>query len=77
MRRMTLDQIDLVGNGFHQAPDAFIKSHTMEPKAWTQQKKKKLSHDNTPVGNIAELYIFHPNPGIFTSSTNTKEQPQT
>ena len=36
---MTLDQIDLVGNGFHETPNAFIKSHTMEKrgeaKVWT------------------------------------------
>lgn len=30
MRQMTLDQIDLEGNGFHEALNAFIISHTME-----------------------------------------------
>lgn len=30
MRQMTLDQIDLEGNGFHEALDAFIIFHTME-----------------------------------------------
>lgn len=30
MRQMTLDQIDLQGNGFHEALNAFIISHTME-----------------------------------------------
>lgn len=29
MRQMTLDQIDLRGNGFHEALNAFIISHTM------------------------------------------------
>lgn len=30
MRQMTLDQIDLEGNGFHEALNAFIISHTIE-----------------------------------------------
>lgn len=30
MRQMTLDQIDLERNGFHEALNAFIISHTME-----------------------------------------------
>lgn len=30
MRQMTLDQIDLEGNGFHEALNAFIIFHTME-----------------------------------------------
>lgn len=30
MRQMTLGQIDLEGNGFHEALNAFIIFHTME-----------------------------------------------
>lgn len=39
MRQMTLDQIDLEGNGFHEALNAFIISpHNGEPReGWAQQ----------------------------------------
>lgn len=44
MRQMTLDRIDLEGNGFHVALNAFIISPTMErrgaPKAGMLQKTR-------------------------------------
>lgn len=67
---MTLDRIDLVGNGFHETPDAFIKSHTMErrgePKARTLQKITfhTITHCLLNIA-VSVLYIFHHKPKLF------------
>lgn len=59
---MTLDQIDLVGNGFDETPDAFIKSHTMDESV--DAAKNNISHDNTLLCfiTVSVLYMFHHNP---------------
>lgn len=79
---MTLDQIDLLGNGFHETPDAFIKSHNGETrgaKSVDAAQRKKTSHTmshccETRIAPYFTYYIIAPCFFfIFTFSSNVEE----
>lgn len=48
MRQMTLEQIDLEGNGFHEALNAFIISPTMERRGAAKARMLQKTCGSNP-----------------------------
>lgn len=69
---MTLDQIDLEGNGFHEALNAFIISLTMERRGALKARMLQKTCGYNPPFTIAHccetlpfMCTFHPDVMLF------------